>query len=230
MSDWISFFDSEHALYVNARHRQVHAALVAQGIATFIASPDAQLLDYGCGEALYGEQLAAHAGRLLLCEAAPHLREKLAARFAANAKVMVLAPQDIERLPDGSLDLIVMHSVAQYLAPTETDRLFVLFRRLLRPAGRLVLGDIVPPGVPAIADALALIRLAAQNRFLLAAIGGLLRTALSEYVWLRRAAGLTRYSEAEMLEKLRAAGFSAERAARNIGHNQRRMTFVATPR
>jgi hypothetical protein len=32
-----------------------------------------------------------------------------------------------------------------------------------------------------------------------------------------------------MLAKLRAAGFSAERAPANIGHNQHRMTFLARP-
>jgi hypothetical protein len=32
-----------------------------------------------------------------------------------------------------------------------------------------------------------------------------------------------------MLKKLRDAGFDARRASRNIGHNQRRMTFLARP-
>jgi len=33
-----------------------------------------------------------------------------------------------------------------------------------------------------------------------------------------------------MIEKLDAAGFAAERAAKNIGHNQERMTYYARPR
>ena len=36
-----------------------------------------------------------------------------------------------------------------------------------------------------------------------------------------------RYSEAEMVAKLAASGFSASRAHVNIGHNPWRMTFVA---
>ena len=43
------------------------------------------------------------------------------------------------------------------------------------------------------------------------------------------ALGLTRYSEAAMLEKLKRAGFSPTRAPANIGHNQARMTFLASP-
>jgi hypothetical protein len=52
---------------------------------------------------------------------------------------------------------------------------------------------------------------------------------LSDYRELRTKIGLQRYSEAEMLGKLTAAGFSATRADTNIGHNTWRMTFVARP-
>jgi len=52
---------------------------------------------------------------------------------------------------------------------------------------------------------------------------------VSDYWRLRSRLGLSRYSEAEMIERLAAAGFSARRAATNIGHNQARMTFLAQP-
>jgi hypothetical protein len=42
--------------------------------------------------------------------------------------------------------------------------------------------------------------------------------------------GLTRYGEAELLGLLTAAGFDGRRRRRNFGANQRRMTFIATPR
>ena len=79
-------------------------------------------------------------------------------------------------------------------------------------------------------DTWALLNFAAANGFLAAAIGGLLRTALSDYRRLRSRLGLSRYSEAEMIRKLNHAGFLAARAETNIGHNQTRMTFVARPR
>jgi hypothetical protein len=50
---------------------------------------------------------------------------------------------------------------------------------------------------------------------------------LSDYRQLRTKVGLQRYSEAEMLAKLAAAGFAASLAPVNIGHNPWRMTFVA---
>jgi predicted DNA-binding transcriptional regulator YafY len=32
MGDWIAFWDSEHSIYVNARHRDVHYRRIAQDI------------------------------------------------------------------------------------------------------------------------------------------------------------------------------------------------------
>ena len=188
------------------------------------------MLDYGCGEARYAERIAADAGRLVLCEAAPHVRERLAARVKGDAKISVCSPAQVRSLPDASFDLIVMHSVAQYLTPEETDALFVLFRRLLRLEGRLVLGDIVRPKFSALADAIALLRLGAANGFFGAALLGLMRMLASDYWRLRQRAGLTRYDEAMMVQKLTRAGFSARRAPDNIGHIQSRMTFIARPR
>lgn len=229
MPDWISFFDSDHPIYVNARHRQVHAALVAQGIGQYIARPDVRAIDYGCGEAWHAERIAAQTGKLILCEAAPQLRRTLAQRFAGSDRIAVMEPAAVAALPAASIDLIVLNSVAQYLTRAETEMLFGLFRRLLRSDGVLVVGDVVRPEVSAIADATALLRLAAGNGFFLAALSGLLRTLLSGYWRLRQAAGLTRYSEAQMTAMLERAGFSVRRAPRNIGHNRARMTFAAQP-
>jgi SAM-dependent methyltransferase len=231
MGDWIAFWDSEHSIYVNARHRDVHYRTIAEHLREHLValqlSPAAVVLDYGCGEALHARLVAQATNRLILCEAAPKVRAALAARFADNPKISVSAPEDIASLPDASLDVIIMHSVAQYLTPGELDELLVRFRRLLKPDGNLILGDIVPPEVPAWIDALALLRFARANGFPVAAIAGLVRTVLSDYWRLRSRLGLTRYSEAAMTTKLGAAGFSAIRAVVNIGHNAARMTFLA---
>ena len=64
MSDWRSFWDSNHSIYVNARHKDVHYREVAEGIAAYVPGPGARVLDYGCGEALHAEVVAAVAGEL----------------------------------------------------------------------------------------------------------------------------------------------------------------------
>ena len=118
-SGWLTFWDSSHSIYVNARHRDVHYSLIAQQIAALVPSPQARVLDYGCGEALHADLVAAAAGELLLCEGAPRVRAGIAARFAGIAKIRAVAPDEVERVAEHSLDLIVLHSVAQYLKPEE---------------------------------------------------------------------------------------------------------------
>ena len=112
-------------------------------------------------------------------------------------------------------------------SPHELDAAFTVIKRILKPSGRFVLGDVLRPEVGMPKDVLALLQFAYKNGFLKDALVGLISTALSDYRELRTRVGLQRYSEDEIGAKLARAGFSASRAARNIGHNPWRMTFVA---
>jgi SAM-dependent methyltransferase len=229
ISDWLAFWDSSHSIYVNAQHKDVHYRLIARQIAALVSTPQAGVLDYGSGEALHADLVAAVAGQLFLCEAAPKLLAGVAARFAGHPKIRVLTPREVELLPEHSLDLVVLHSVAQYLLLGETAALFTLFHRLLKPGGVMVVSDVIPPSVAAATDTLALLRFAVANGFLTAALIGLARTLISDYGRLRARIGLTRYGEVAMIEQLAAAGFAAHRAPENIGHNQARMAFITRP-
>ncbi len=139
----------------------------------------------------------------------------------------MIAPDDVARLPDASLDLVFANSLVQYLTAAELDQMLALWKRLLAPGGTLIVADVIPPHVGPVSDGLALLRYAAANGFLGDALIGLTRTVLSRYVRLRGALGIARYGEAEFLEKLRAAGFAGERLAKNVEHNPARMTFRA---
>lgn len=226
---WLTFWDGSHPIYVSARHKDVHYRLLAEAIARLVPGPAARVLDYGCGEALHADKLAAAVGELVLCDGAPRRRGAIAARFADCPKIRVVSPAELDGLAERSFDLIVMHSVAQYLSAADTGALFRIFRRLLRPDGALTVSDVIPPAVTALTDALSLLRFGAANGFLAAALHGLVRTRLSDYWRLRRHLGLTRYGETAMLETLGLAGFAGRRMAENIGHNQARMAFIARP-
>jgi SAM-dependent methyltransferase len=229
MSDWISFWDTQHSIYVNARHRDVHYRGIAEDLRGYVPRPDAVVMDYGCGEALHAGLVAAACGRLILVEAAPGVVKGLEARFASEPNIEVTSPDRLPELPDHSIDVIVMHSVAQYLPSDALDTLLATFHRSLRRDGLLIVGDIIPPDLSTMADVLALLRLALANGFLGAALLGLARTVASDYARLRSTLGLARYDAPAMLARLKAAGFTGERAASNIGHNQARMTFLGRP-
>src|SRR5436190_646363 len=226
MGEWIAFWNSDHSIYVNARHRDVHYRRIAQDLAQQLPA-SVRVLDYGCGEACHADLIAAVERELALCEAAPKVRAALEQRFRDHPRIKVLSPEQVAALPASSFDAIIMHSVAQYLVASELDSLLAEFQRLLSTGGVLIVGDIVPPHVSAATDAMALFRFAAENGFLVAAILGVARTLASKYWRLRSRLGLTRYSEAAMIAKLAHSGFDARRESANIGHNPARMTFVA---
>jgi SAM-dependent methyltransferase len=227
MVDWVSFWDTPHSIYVNDRHRDVHYRTIAQDMRRYVTASDAVVMDYGCGEALHADLLAAAARRLILVEAPPGIVAGLRAHFAAEPNIEVWTADQVAQCPDRSIDLIVLHSVAQYVSQAALDGLFAEFRRLLRPDGRLVVGDVIPPTVSVFADAAALLRFAAAHGFLGTAVLGLARTLFSDYPRLRKTLGLSLYDEPAMLRKLAAAGFVGARMPTNIGHNQARMTFFA---
>ena len=229
MVTWREFWDSAHSIYVSERHKDVHYRDVAEQLAAFVPRPDACVLDYGSGDAIHADLVAARAHELFLCDSAPSVRAAMAARFTGNPKIKVIAPEDVERLPEASLDLVFANSLVQYLTAAELDRMLGVWRRLLAPGGTLVVADVIPPQVGALSDGLALLRYAAANGFLFAALIGLTRTALSRYRRLRSELGIARYSAADFQKKLRAAGFTAERLAKNVEHNPARMTFRARP-
>jgi len=227
MDDWIDYYDSTHTIYASKLHRDLHFQVIARDIIGYISSPDAVVLDYACGEALSATKVAEACGKLYLAEPAPGVRGRLIARFAPNTKIRVRSLDDLRKMDEKSVDLVIMNSVAQYMTPTELDSALAVIRRLLKPSGRLVLGDILRPEVGMPRDVLALLKFAATHGFLKDALYGLASTALSDYRQLRTRVGLQRYGESEMIKKLAAAGFTASRTHVNIGHNPWRMTFVA---
>ncbi len=229
--DWRDFFDRSHSIYVSERHKLLHARIIARDTVALVPGPDAHVLDFGCGEALHAEAVAAACGRLYLTDAAPNLRAELARRFITNPKVTVLPPETLELgIPDDSLDLVTVISVAQYLTREELADNLALFLAKLKPGGIVVIGDVIPPDVGMLTDARALLAFAWRGGFLMAAIAGLLKTAFSDYRTLREKLGLTTYTAAEMDTALHKAGFAAVRRRDNIGHNPARMTFVAQKR
>lgn len=228
MSRWIDFWNSETTIYVNARHRAAHYRQIAEGIVGNVPSREARILDYGCGRALSADLVADACGHLYLCDGAENVRAELVEQFGKRADITVLAPDEVSGLGDGSIDLLVVNSVVQYLSVNELREALKVWRRKLAPGGTLLLADIIPPGRGAAADASALLKFAAGNGFLFAAGAGLVRTFFSDYRTLRSRLGIQMFDEAGMIELLNSCGFAARRHFPNLGHNTGRMAFAAT--
>ena len=225
---WRAFFNTDHSIYVSDRHRLLHDDLIARGLVKQILSATARVLDYGCGKASAAALVAQRCGTLFLYDAAPRVQDALRSAFADNPKIEILTEAGLAALPDGSLDLVTIVSVAQYLDESELGAIADLAHDKLKPGGRLLVADVIPPDLSPIEDARALLAFGWQGGFLFAALSGLVRTFFSDYRALRAENPLTTYDDADMRELLTAHGFAAVRAPENIGHNQARMTFVGT--
>jgi ubiquinone/menaquinone biosynthesis C-methylase UbiE len=226
MTSWVEYWNSDHPIYVNDRHKILHANGIARDFARHIKAKEAVVLDYGCGEALYAEDVARLCAKLVCSDAAPAVREKLAERVQTINTIEVQSSEQTEAMADGSFDLIVVNSLLQYLTLDQLSPLLSLWRRLLKAHGRLVIADVIPPNVSPVTDATALMSFALKGGFVGAALVGLVRTALSDYRKLRGELGFTMHAEYDFLAMLSRHGFTAERMRPNFGHNQARMTFV----
>lgn len=228
MSRWIAYWGTNPSIYVDARHLRAHYAVLEADLARLIGART--VLDFGCGDALAAPALAKAGARVLLYDATPQVRERLAGRYADAAGITVLDEAAWQALPEGSVDVVLVNSVLQYIAKEDLPPLLARWRSLLRPDGELILCDIIAPDASMVEDVLALLRLALRHGFLLAALRGLLATLMSDYRRLRREAGFSCYSEAEMLALLAAGGFAGERLSANPGTSPHRLAFRGRPR
>lgn len=227
---WQAFWDGSHSIYVNDRHVAAHYARIAEDLVTLLADrPGAVLLDWGCGDALASPRLAAAGLTLELYDAVPAVRERVASRFASAPGITVLDDAAWASHPPASLDVILVNSVLQYLPRDAPAGLLPHFRTLLKPGGMLLLADLIPPDAGMLDDIRALLAGAARHGYLLAALRGLVATFFSPYRKLRRDIGLTTWSEADMVNELKAYGFAATRLPRNIGFSPLRMLIRAVP-
>ena len=130
MSDnnWVSFWNTQHSIYVNARHFDVHYRDVANRMLQLNPARTANVLDFGCGEAMHSDRVAAAVGQLYLCEAAPRVRDHLRERFGHLANVKVIGPEELAAMP-AIARIIAKISVCKIISATERKNEMVNARK-----------------------------------------------------------------------------------------------------
>lgn len=222
---WLDYWDGDVSLYVSKRHLDAHYQGLLAAIEPLLPPAPFTLLDFGCGEALMAPALAAKGGRVILFDEAAARRNVLRNRFAGIAGIEV--PDETETLA-GTCDMVLMISVIQYVPKDQLPHLLARIRRLLKPGGRLVLGDILAPDNSIANDALALLGFGLKEGFLVDAVIGLFKTLRSDYRQARQRLGLSTWAMDEILAVLTAAGFEAAPLGWNIGHARHRRSVTAT--
>lgn len=223
---WLEFWDADNSIYVCRRHLDAHYRQLLGDLVPLLPKSPFTLLDFGCGEALMAPELVARGADLVLYDGAPSRRDKLKGRFHGRPGITVL--DDLADLSDQSVDLVVMISVSQYITRADLPGVLAQIRRLLKPGGRLIIADVIPPGGSMLRDVTAFLAFAAANGFLTAAILGLARTLVSDYRRLRGQLGLTTYTAEDLTTLMAQSGWRCERLAKNIGFDPNRWSAVLT--
>lgn len=230
---WRDYWEGESSVYVSDRHKAAHYAHLADDILRLAQQStkplsEMHVLDFGCGEALSAGSIAARVSELTLSDGSANVRRQLQARFGDRANIAVTAPEDLAGTVEGAFDLVIVNSVLQYVEKPAAGPLLRTLGRTMRADGRMLVADVLSPDLSALTDARELLAFAARDGFLLAAMAGLVRTAMSDYAKIRAQIGLTRYSVGEFNDLAKSAGLHAAPMPTNIGHNPHRLAFILT--
>lgn len=226
--DWIDFWNRPNAIYANRRNLEAHFACLQRDLDAYLPAGGA-VLDFGCGDALAAETMAERCATLYLFDAAPAVQQRLAARFRGHPRIRVLTGDDLDTLPAGSIDLVLAVSVLQYISRDEVGGILRRWRDLLSPQGSILIADVVDPRTPMLRDVASQLAMARRNGFLMAALLGLGRLALSDYRRVRREAGFSAYTPEDMRALLAEAGLNAAPLPHNVGPTPHRHSVLARP-
>jgi ubiquinone/menaquinone biosynthesis C-methylase UbiE len=111
-------------------------------------NPSDVVMDFGCGPGFYTIELAKKAEKVIAVDLSPEMLKK------AQDKAVKAGVKNIEflqsdgkniKVNDGSVDLILLVTV--YHEVGESQTVLVEFRRILKPAGKLVIVEVVKKGI-----------------------------------------------------------------------------------
>lgn len=226
--NWVDFWNRPNAIYANRRNLETHFACLQRDLDAYLPA-GGTMLDFGCGDALAAEAMAERCRTVYLFDAAPAVQERLRARFSGHPRIKVLGEEDLAALPAGSVDLVLAVSVLQYIPRQAVGGILNRWRSLLSRQGRILIADVVDPRTPMLRDVASQLSMARKNGFLMAALLGLGRMALSDYRRIRREAGFSAYTPEDMQSLLAEAGLRADPLPHNVGPTPHRHSFLARP-
>jgi SAM-dependent methyltransferase len=129
----------------NPAERQRYTAALELLDVEGIGQPS-RVLEIGCGEGFFTEQLAPRCGRLLAVDLSPLALERAAARCDAHPNVTFRRWDVQGDAPLGRFDLVVCMDVLQYIArPPARRRAVEMVARSVAPGGALLLSGVLQP-------------------------------------------------------------------------------------
>ncbi len=222
--DWHSYWEtlgSEQQVFA------VEGAEYARRIAPLLLVRRPQrVLDFGCGFGHTAAELAPMVGEIWAWDAAVNMRNHASRRLAGIANARMIEPDQLESGTLPPFDLILVHSVIQYLTAEELAACQRLWAGLLAPAGHVVLSDLLVPARPAWPEFFELLLFARRHGFLGNAIVGGLKE-IARYSRMRKTRPLHQHDGATLERGAHAAGLNLRVLPVNLTHRSgRRMALL----
>jgi cyclopropane fatty-acyl-phospholipid synthase-like methyltransferase len=231
---WREYFDGlkdQSPLY------REQAALYVKSLCAAVGLQQHQrVLDFGCGFGFVAALLTPLVAEVWWWDPSPNMRsvaERNTADFP-NARFCDLSAMPLTA-PEGSdwrgspFDVILINSVAQYMAPEELCAWLRKLGSMLAPEGKLVLSDLIPPHHSGLSDLAHLLRFGLRHGSPLRAANGALG-GVANYWRTSRALPLTRIGREDLARWATAASLDVTFLPANLTHFRQRWTAVLRPR
>jgi SAM-dependent methyltransferase len=227
--EWLAYFDR---LKDSPLHRAESAFYVRSLIVEVGVHPEQRILDFGCGFGTVVALLAPLVAEVWWWDPSPSMRSatRRTTSDIHNTRFCDLSapppePQQQTDRKGPAFDLILVNSVAQYMAPVELWRWMEGWRALLAPGGAIVLSDLIPADHGALSDIVDLFRFGARH----GSPFSVAREALGdvrEYRRTSRAVPLVRVGRRDLTRHASDAGLETTVLPRNLTHFTKRWTAV----
>ncbi|MGH8186275.1 MAG: class I SAM-dependent methyltransferase, partial [Steroidobacteraceae bacterium] len=157
---WENIDDSQRVFRIEARDYATRVQRILQ------PTKSMTVLDFGCGFGHTARELAPSVGNIALWDASSNVRRQALERVRDLGNATML---DLQQADDAGLrnrfDLILVHSVLQYMSPDEIRAWLARWRGMLKREGRLVLSDLLRPGAGGFGELFSYLMFALRHGF-----------------------------------------------------------------
>jgi predicted TPR repeat methyltransferase len=188
-----------------------------------------RVLDFGCGLGMTAARIAERVRTIAIWDESASMRRRAFDRISRVGRADLLdlsagAPTGVQ-----PFDLILVHSVVQYVTERELEQLMALWAAVLETSGVVILSDVVPERSNIVHDIVHTVAFSIRRGVRFAAGAAMLRE-FARYAAARKRAPLLRLSVARVAAMAAAAGLECRALDANLGFRRNRLSFVLSRR
>ena len=223
MKNWENFWNQKHSFFDFTYTKKLQKKSTQNNISICPNIQGKKILDFGCGYA-HGLDifLSSHIiEQLILYDKSEYCYENLKIKYEKNKKIKIIKNLDDLIIENLKLDVIIVHSVIQYIEINELKEILNKFNLILNDSGIIIFGDI-PDKNTKLNDLIDLLKFSIKERIFIETIKNII-----QFIFYKNYGNLIYYSE-EILKNIIYKKFKLEKLDKNIGISRKRNSFILT--